>query len=304
MTLLSLPILALLAATFVVGSEPRERPAEREADEIRTSDDAPQAGKGEAANPDGKGQYAMVNGLKMYYEVHGTGRPLVLLHGAFGWATVYPTLAKGRQVIAVELQGHGHTADIDRPLTCEQMADDTAALLRHLKIEQADVFGYSMGGTVGLALAIRHPKLVRKLIINGSPYGKIEDAWEPETVKGMKGLPPDFAPPLFKEPYDKVAPDPKQWPTLVAKVKAMVLGFQGFAPEDMKSIKAHVLIAQGDRDGVRPEHAVEMFRLIPNAQLAVFPGADHFLLWQHPDKLLPTVAAFLDAPVPEAKHPG
>ena len=112
-------------------------------------------------NEPAEGKYASVNGLKMYYEIHGTGRPLVLLHGAFGLATVYPALAKDRQVIAVELQGHGHTGDIDRPLTCEQMADDTAALLTELKIEQADVFGYSMGGTVGLALAIRHPKLAQ-----------------------------------------------------------------------------------------------------------------------------------------------
>jgi pimeloyl-ACP methyl ester carboxylesterase len=277
----NLPVLTALAvltaATLVQGDEPRDQ----------------------AAKPEGK--YAAVNGLKMYYEIHGTGRPLVLLHGAFGWATVYPALAKNRQVIAVELQGHGHTADIDRPLTPEQMADDIAALLKELKIEQADFFGYSMGGTVGLAVAIRHPKLVRKLAINGSYYGKMEDAFEPEAFQQFKSLPSDFAPPLLKDPYDKVAPDPKQWPTLVAKVKKMGAEFKGFAREDLKSIRAHVLITLGDRDGVRPEHAVEMFRLIPNAQLAVFPGADHFLLWQSPEKLLPTIAAFLDAPMPEPK---
>jgi pimeloyl-ACP methyl ester carboxylesterase len=248
-----------------------------------------------------EGKYASVNGLKMYYEVHRAGKPLLLLHGAFGWATTYPALAKDRQVIAVELQGHGHTADIDRPLTYEQMADDTAALLKELKIEQTDVFGYSMGGNVGLALAIRHPKLVRKLAINGSHYGKMEDAYNPEVFKQFKSLPADFAPGILKDPYDKVAPDPKQWPTLVAKIKKMGTEFKGFAREDMKAIKAPVLITLGDRDGVSPEHAVEMFRLIPNAELAVFPGADHFLIWQNPEKLLPTIAAFLDAPVPEPK---
>ena len=130
--------------------------------------------------------YAPVNGLKLYYEVHDAGgTPLVLLHGAFGWATVFPTLAKARQVIAVELQGHGHTADIDRPLTYEQMADDTAALLKQLRIEQADIFGYSMGGNVALAVAIRHPELVRKVAINGSHYGKIEDAYNPETLEAV-----------------------------------------------------------------------------------------------------------------------
>ncbi len=248
-----------------------------------------------------QGQYATVNGLKMYYEVHGSGKPLVLLHGGFGWATVYSTLAKDRQVIAVELQGHGHTEDIDRPLTYEQMADDTAGLLRHLKIEPADFFGYSMGGNVGLAIAIRHPKLVRKLAINGSYHGKLEDAFDPEGVRQFKSLSSDFAPAVLKDPYDKVAPAPKNWPTLVAKIKTMGLEFQGFAREDLKAIEAHVLITLGDRDMVRVEHAVELFRRLPNAQLAVFPGADHFLLWQNPEKLLPTIAAFLDEPMPEPK---
>jgi pimeloyl-ACP methyl ester carboxylesterase len=240
--------------------------------------------------------YAAVNGLKMYYEIHGAGKPLVVLHGAFGWATVYPTLAKNRQVIAVELQGHGHTADIDRPMTIEQLADDTAALLRQLKIERADFFGYSMGGNVALAIAIRHPNLVDRLAINGSNSGKIEEAYEPETFKQFKGLRADFAPPVLKDAYDKVAPDPTQWPVLVAKVKKMGLEFKGFTREEMKSIKARVLITLGDRDGVRLEHAVEMFRLIPNAQLAVFPAGDHLLLFMSPDTVLSPIAAFLDAP--------
>src|SRR4030095_1957293 len=121
-------------------------------------------------------------------EIRGAATPLVLLHVAFGWAPVYPTLAKNRQVIAVEMQGHGHTADIDRPLSCEQMADDTAALLKQLKIEQADFFGYSMGGTVALAIAIRHPGLVRKVVTFGSLYGSLEHAYDPEVVKQFQSL--------------------------------------------------------------------------------------------------------------------
>jgi pimeloyl-ACP methyl ester carboxylesterase len=243
-----------------------------------------------------QGKYANVNGLKMYYEIHGTGKPLVLLHGAFGWAATYPPLAKNRHVIAVELQGHGHTADIDRPLSYEQMADDVAELLKQLKIEQADFFGYSMGGNVGLALAIRHPKMVGKLAINGSHFGKLQDAFDPESLKQFRNLPADFAPPVLKDPYDKVAPNPKNWPVLVAKVKTMALEFQGFRPEQMKAIQARVLVTLGDRDGIRVEHAVEMFRLIPKAQLAVIPDADHLPLWINPDKLLPTIAAFLNEP--------
>jgi pimeloyl-ACP methyl ester carboxylesterase len=287
---LNLLLPAALAAGLIVAGEPRAR-------------NAPQPPAAKEKNMNAKGQYAAVNGLRMYYEVHGTGPPLVLLHGAFGFATVFPTLAKNRQVIAVELQGHGHTADIDRPLTCEHMADDIAALLKHLKIEQADLFGYSMGGNVALAVAIRHPKLVRKVAINGSPWGNLEEAFEPESFKQFRSLPADFAPKVLKDPYDKVAPDPKQWPTLVAKVKKMALEFKGFAREDLRAVQAPVLITLGDRDGVRPEHAVELFRLIPNAQLAVFPGADHFLLWQHPEKMLPQIAAFLDAPVPGPQNP-
>jgi pimeloyl-ACP methyl ester carboxylesterase len=247
-------------------------------------------------NEEAKGRYAQVNGLRMYYEVHGSGKPLVVLHGGFGWATVHPILAEGHQVIAVEQQGHGHTADIDRPLTYDHMADDTAALLEHLKIDEADFFGYSMGGNVGLALAIRHPPLVRKLAINGSYHGKLEDAFDSEGLRQFKDIPPDFAPPVLKDPYDRVAPDPTKWPTLVAKIKAMGLEFQGFGHEDLRAIQARVLITLGDRDMARVEHAVELYRLIPNAQLAVFPGADHFLLWQHPEKLLPTIAAFFDQP--------
>jgi pimeloyl-ACP methyl ester carboxylesterase len=134
-----------------------------------------------------KGNYAQVNGLKMYYEVHGsdsTSPPLVLLHGAFGfaegWGAVLPTLAKTRRVIVVELQGHGHTADRDQPLSYEQMADDTAELLKQLKINSADFFGYSMGGTVAVGVAVRHPELARKVAILGSTARSPKDSYEPE----------------------------------------------------------------------------------------------------------------------------
>jgi pimeloyl-ACP methyl ester carboxylesterase len=294
-----LPALALLAAALVIGFETPIRGADQLKDGTGTSDKVAQARSGGETKVDAKGKYATVNGLKMYYEIHGAGRPLVLLHGAFGFATVYPALAKDRQQIAVELQGHGHTADRDGPLSLEQMADDVAALLAELKIEQADFFGYSMGGKVGLAIAIRHPKLVRKLALNGSYAGKMADAFDPEAFKQFNSLPADFAPPVLKGPYDKVAPDPSQWPALVAKVKKAGLDFRGFTREELKAIKAQVLITLGDRDGVRVEHAVEMYRLIPNSQLAVFPNVDHLALWMSPDKVLPTIAAFLDAPMPQ-----
>jgi pimeloyl-ACP methyl ester carboxylesterase len=251
------------------------------------------------------GNYTSVNGLKMYYEIHGSGQPLVLLHGSFGfiegWAAVLPALTKTHQVIAVELQGHGHTNDLDRPLTFEQMAEDVAVLLQQLKIKDADLFGYSMGGTVALGVAIRHPELVRKLATLGSCAGNLKDTFEPEAYQQFQSIPADFAPPVLKKPYDRMSPDPSQWPVLVTKIKNMERDFKGYSAAELKAIKAQALIMFGDREGIRPEHAVEMYRLIPNAQLAIFPGGDHFILFHSLDKVLAALAPFLTAPMPEQK---
>src|SRR5215475_5541981 len=252
-----------------------------------------------------KGKYAEVNGLKMYYEIHGSGQPLVLLHGAFGfaesWATILPTLTKTHQVIALELQGHGHTNDLDRPITCEQLVEDTAALLKQLKIKDADFFGYSMGGVVALGIAIRHPELVRKLAVFGSGVGPLKEIFEPENYKQFQSISTDFAPPVLKEPYDRMSPDPTRWPILVTKIKNMGNGFKGYSAAEVKTIKAPTLIMMGDHDGMRPEHAVEMYRLIPKAQLAIFPAGDHFMLFTSPDKILSTLTPFLAAPGSEQK---
>jgi pimeloyl-ACP methyl ester carboxylesterase len=246
-----------------------------------------------------KGKYAEVNGLKMYYEIHGSGQPLVLLHGAFGfvegWATILPTLTKTHQVITLELQGHGHTNDLDRPITYEQHVEDTAGLLKQLKIKDADFFGYSMGGVVALGVAIRYPELVRKLAVLGSGTGPLKEIFEPENYKQFQSISTDFAPPVLKEPYDRTSPDPSRWPILVTKIKNMGNGFKGYSPAELKTIKAPTLIMQGDHDGTRPEHAVEMYRHITNSQLAIFPGGDHFILFSSPDKVLATLTPFLAA---------
>src|SRR5258705_11800555 len=163
-----------------------------------------------------KSEYASVGDLKMYYEIHGTGRPLVLLHGAFMSATIYPALAESSQVIAVDLQGHGRTADIDRPLTFEQMADDVATLLKRLGLENVDIFGYSVGGTVALQIAIRHPKLVRKLVLASAIYAL--DGYQPVVADGLRHLTAETMPPAMREAYAKVAPRPEDWPRLVAKM--------------------------------------------------------------------------------------
>jgi pimeloyl-ACP methyl ester carboxylesterase len=255
-----------------------------------------------------QGKYAQVNGLKMYYEVHGTGKPLVVLHGAFGtaegWAPLLAGLTKNRQVIIVEQQGHGRTADTDRPLTVEQMADDTAALLKQLNIKEADVFGYSMGGSTAFQLAVRHPSLVRKLAVLGAGTGTMKDTYNPEVYAQFKSITPEnFNYPEIKDPYVKVAPDPSKWPALVAKILKMEQLSKSIPAATVKSIKAPTLVMMGDRDGVKLEHTVEIYRLIPNCQLAIFPGADHFVFFMGPDKVLGALLPFLDAPA-EAKATG
>jgi len=231
--------------------------------------------------------YAPVNGLQMYYEIHGTGKPLVTIHPAWGLANVFPSLIRHRQLIAVELQGHGRTADIDRPLTFEQYADDVAALLKHLQIEQADVFGVSLGGTVAVMMAVRHPDLIGRVATYGATFSKFG---------ARAGLTADDDIVQFqRESYEQVAPDPTQWPTLFAKTQRME--WQGFSHDELQSIKAPILIASGDHDYAPVEHSLEMSRLIPNAQLAIIPDAGHYVLNVDPEKLLPTVAAFLDEPI-------
>jgi|SRR6516165_4230471 pimeloyl-ACP methyl ester carboxylesterase len=243
-----------------------------------------------AANPaEKKTGYAPVNGLEMYYEISGAGEPAVYIHQAWSHAGAISGLTKNRQWIAADLQGHGRTADIDRPLTLEQHSDDIAALLKHLQVEQADFFGDSFGGTIAVMMAVRHPKLVRRVFSYVGPFSPINFA-------RASGITPDSeAVRRQRENYQRVAPDPKQWPTLFAKVLDMK--WKGFSQDELKTIKVPVLIATGDHDFSPVERYAEWSRMIPNAQLAVIPDASHFVLMSEPEKLLPTVAAFLDAPI-------
>jgi pimeloyl-ACP methyl ester carboxylesterase len=213
------PLLAVLATTvLVVGCATHDKSADRETGQTNKSADAARSTMGNEMNNDTKGNYTSVNGLNvnglnMYDEIHGTGRPLVLLHGALttidtSFGRVLPSLAKTRQVIAIEQQAHGHTADIDRPLTYEQMADDTAALLQHIGVENADIFGYSMGGGIALQIAIRHPDLVRKLVVAAATYNS--DGIYPDILAGIEKLKPeDLAGSPFQEAYAGTAPNPE-----------------------------------------------------------------------------------------------
>lgn len=265
------------------------------------------------------GKYVSINDLNMYYEVHGAGKPLVVLHGAFGGVAMFEQLlqqlAETRQVIAVELQAHGHTADIDRPLSLEFMADDVAALLKHLGFANADILGYSLGGSVALQTVIRHPDLVRKLIVVSAPCKS--DGWYAERLTVMRSMNAEVAKTWIGSPmhqaYVSVAPNPGDWTTLATKI-GQLLGQDYDWSKDVAAIKSPTMIVIGDADSIRTAHAVEFFELlgggkkdagkdgsgIPNARLSILPATTHYNILFSP-MLASSVAAFLDAPMPEAK---
>jgi pimeloyl-ACP methyl ester carboxylesterase len=255
--------------------------------------------------------YGHVNGLDMYYEIHGAGPPLVLLHGAMGtiescFERLLPRLAVTRTVVAVELQGHGHTADIDRPLSYQQMADDTVALVRTLDIEVADFVGYSMGGAVALQIAMRHPEVVRRLVdAGGSSYDS--RGLYPEVIDAFETGPPDLSGSVWQQAYAKVAPDPGAWPTLVAKVNELDRQFPGWTDDQVRAVRTPTMLIIGDADIVRPEHTVAMFRLLggggvgdlidaPPSQLAILPGTSHVGLLERVEWLQSMIIPFLDDP--------
>jgi pimeloyl-ACP methyl ester carboxylesterase len=269
--------------------------------------------------PDAQPQtgYAPIGALTMYYEIHGSGPPLVLLHGAYMTIDMMGPLLSGlagtRQVIAVEQQAHGRTADVDRPLTYEGMADDTAGLIRHLELDSADVVGYSMGGGIALQLAIRHPDLVRRLVVASASFSS--DGMHAVALEMFPSITPElFAGSPMEEAYERLAPDPGDFPRLVEKLKELDTTPFAWPEEDIRAIAAPTLIVQGDSDGTRLEHAVELFGLrgggvmgdiegLPESQLAVLPGTTHFAppgagLLDRADWLLAMIGPFLDPPAP------
>lgn len=263
--------------------------------------------------PQVKSGYVSVNELRMYYEIHGEGQPLVLLHGAFSaigtsFGKILPELSRTRQIIAFELQGHGRTADIDRPLTIEGMMEDVAAALPQLGIEQADVLGYSSGGSVALHFAVRHPELLRKLVLMSVSYTL--SGVHPGLMEGMGEMKPEmmYGSPWHQE-YMQIAPHPEHFARLFAKKSEMDRQIKDFSDEQVRAIKAPTLLIIGDSDLIRPEHAVEMFRLLgggvfgdtpagmPNSQLAILPGTSHVTIVDRADWLVSMINSFLDAPV-------
>ncbi len=259
----------------------------------------------------GKGQYARVNGLELYYEVHGAGEPLVLLHGGFGsigmFGAVLDLLAQDRQVIAVDLQAHGRTADIQRPLAYESMADDIAALITHLGLKSVDIMGYSLGGHVALRTAIQHPDAVGKLVVVSIPFKR--SGMYPEILAHIdqQGMDADEMKnsPMY-ESYAAIAPRPEDWPVLVGKMVDLQRKDFDWSAE-IPSLKIPVLIVAGDADIIRTSHIVEFFELLgggqrdagwdgsgmSNARLCILPHATHYDIFTSPE-LARVVTRFLD----------
>ena len=261
--------------------------------------------------------YAPVNDLRMYYEVHGEGRPTLLLHGAYMTVELMQPLlselARTRQVIVPEQQGHGRTLDADRPITYEQMADDTAALVRHLDLGDADVVGYSMGGGIALQLALRHTTAVRKLVLASTSFAS--DGMHAIARDMFPSVTPEmFAGSPVEEAYLRTAPNPDGFPALVEKLKTLLSTAYAWPADEIRAIPAPTLIVLGDSDGIRLQHAVELFELrgggvmgdladMPTSQLAVLPGTSHRIppgsgLLDRVEWLIAMIPPFLDAPMP------
>jgi len=254
--------------------------------------------------------YAPVNGLKMYYAIHGSGEPVALLHGAFmaisgDWNDWIGELSKTRKVIAVEMQGHGRTADINRDITYDNLSDDVAGLLDYLKIPSADIIGYSLGGGVAMQCAIGHPEKVRKVVVISAVFR--HDGWVKEGLDAF----PKLTPELFKDSpieieYKKLSPTPDKFADLVNHIKAMASRPFDFGADKLKATKAPMFFIHGDADGVRLDHISEMFSLKGGgisgdlgtrsaSRLAILPDTTHVTLMQRMTTIVPMVNDFLDA---------
>jgi len=246
----------------------------------------------------------------MYYEIHGSGDPLVLLHGAFmaisgDWNDWIGELSKTRKVIAVEMQGHGRTADIKRDITYENLSDDVAGLLDYLKIERADVIGYSLGGGVAMQCAIRHPNKVRKVVSISAVLRR--DGWVKEGVDALSNLTAEaFKGSPMEAEYKKLSPTPNEFPVFVKHVVAMASKPYDFGADNLKATKAPFFFIYGDADGVRLDHIAEMYRLKggdlhgdmrphPESRLAILPDTTHVTLMNRMTTIIPMVNDFLDA---------
>lgn len=255
------------------------------------------------------GAYAPINGINLYYEIHGTGTPLIMLHGGFGtfdmFAALSPTLVLNHQVIGVDLYGHGRTALTDRLIDVAQMADDIAGLMQHLGLAKANLLGYSLGGIVALQTAIRHPEQVNKLVVISVPFK--HTAWYPEIQTGMASIAAEpFVGTPLHDGYMRVAPRPEDFPRFVAEMREAMSRDYDWT-EQVSALKIPTLVVAGDSDSFPPSHAVEFFSLLGGgqadagwngenlipSQLAILPSVTHYNIVFRADLLLPVISPFL-----------
>ncbi len=255
-----------------------------------------------------KSGYANVNGQKVYYETHGEGKPLILLHGAYmtiglNWGQMIPELSKTRKVIALEMQGHGHTAWTNRPLSYDALADDVDKVMQFLKVDSADVIGYSFGGTIAYALAMKYPKRVKKLVIISSTYKY--QGWQKEVRDVLATMQPEFLTntPLKGE-YAKISPDSTQWHAFVSGMIEFDKKDFNLGDDKIKNIKSPTLIISGDNDGIDKEILIQTYKQlggttfsdmtgVPKSQLAIVPGQGHVSLMMDHENILKLVSKFL-----------
>lgn len=250
--------------------------------------------------------YSEVNGIKMYYEIYGKGKPLVLIHGGgstiqSNFGQVIQMLAENRKVIAMELQAHGRTSDRDKDSSFEQDADDVATLLKNLNIDKADFFGFSNGGTTTIQIALRHPEIVDKIILGSALYkrnGVPAQFWDFMKQANLSSMPQELV-----EAYLAVTPNRKGLQIMHDRDAKRMVDFKDITDEQIKTIKAKTLIIIGDRDIITPEHAIEMHRKIAGAELAIIPGVHGEYIGEittlksnskQPDFVIPMIKRFLD----------
>ncbi|HEV7278154.1 MAG TPA: alpha/beta hydrolase [Devosiaceae bacterium] len=278
-----------------------------------------QSEEGTAMSTPNKSGYAPVNGVELYYQIHGEGEPLVLLHGGFGSIEMFgpnlSALAAGRQVIAVDLQGHGRTLPFDRPMSFEAMATDVSELIGYLGLEKADVMGYSMGGGTALRLAIDHPEVVDRLVVVSTVFAY--SGWHDFNAQGMKSIGPEAAEGMKQTPmyqsYAQIAPDVNNWTKLVTQMGKFIGNDYDWSAE-VPAIKAPTLLVFGDWDSVRTSHVARFFELLGGGQqdanwdrsgmnanrLAILPDSTHYEIFMNP-RLAEAAIAFLDAPATAAR---
>lgn len=252
---------------------------------------------GGTSNVPAGGAFAAVHGHDMYYETHGDGPPLLLLHGGTGsaenWAKQVPAFSRGHRVILPEQTGHGRTADRDGPIHYHDMAEDTVALMDRLHIQQADLVGWSDGGVLALDISIHHPERVRRVAMSGANF--TSEGINAEGREELRHATPEQWPRFIREAYDRLSPDgPEHWPIIFAKVRAMWLSEPTFTTQDLGRITAPTLVVAGEHDVILPAHSEELARSIPAGTLCIFPGASHMVPLERPDDWNAVVLEFLE----------